>query len=187
MADSPYEQIRAIREALTDHIHYLWMDSPIPPDQTETVVRRLLAPLGRPAAPLYADRMYAATVAYGDLDPEIESAVGALMAVMGHAFAREVRHLTDASLRRLGMAPETPAGDSLTTAREGVTGTPGAGSNEVPVTPAGVTYVREAGWHVWSCGSCGEGGSGLAKSVAEAAYAAHSCTVTPAGGASWLD
>ncbi len=131
---TPYEQIRDIRGTLVDHLAYLWLESPLAPDLTEAVVRRLLAPLGGPDARMYADRMYAATVERGGLDPEIESAVSALMAVMGHAFAREVRHLTDASLRRLGL--ETPrAGDSLTTAqREGVTGASG-GSNRVPVTP----------------------------------------------------
>ncbi len=187
---TPYEQIRDIRGTLIDHIEWLWTRSPVTPDTAEWVMQRLLGPVGAPAAKELTAAMWAAQRDPDDSpDRHIERAVDALLAVVGEAFRSEVHDLTDASLRRLGMAPETPllAGDSPTTVQgEGVTGTSG-GSNRVPVTPAGVTYVREAGWHVWSCGSCGEGGSGLAKSVAEAAYAAHSCPVTPAGGASWLD
>lgn len=186
MADSPWDLIQSIRFTLIDHITHLWTASSLTSDEAEAVTRRLLAPLGRHEALKRAARMHVACRDRGDLEPHIIQAVAALLGVMGRAFRGEAHHVVDATVRRLGL--ETPlAGDSLTTAREGVTGTPGAGSNEVPVTPAGVTYVREAGWHVWSCGSCGEGGSGLAKSVAEAAYAAHSCPVTPAGGASWLD
>lgn len=140
MADSPYEQIQAIRHTLADHITYLWMESPLSAAQAEEATRLLLRPVGAPEPLRLAAAMHDAHTEFGgEFDQHVEQAVDALMAVFGRAFRTEIHDLTDASLRRLGLS-ETPllAGDSPTTASgEGVTGTPGAGSNEVPVTPAG--------------------------------------------------
>jgi hypothetical protein len=112
MADhTPYEQIQDLRYTLIDHITHVWLHTP--PDKAEQVTKRLLGPVGAPAAKELAGAMYEAVLdPDGSLDPAIEQAVAALLAVVGTAVRAEVHHVVDASLKRLGIAPSTPARDT---------------------------------------------------------------------------